>query len=106
MRTILLGFPLVEELKWSQPCHTLEGKNVGIMRDAIAADICQRAGYLHQTVGQAADYIIHTQLPAQHGDGGVIVFDGSGHFAEVFNTRAFWRGWVGADGVPHVELFR
>jgi uncharacterized protein YdeI (YjbR/CyaY-like superfamily) len=31
LRTILLGFPLVEELKWSQRCHTLRGKNVGII---------------------------------------------------------------------------
>jgi uncharacterized protein YdeI (YjbR/CyaY-like superfamily) len=28
LRTILLGFPLKEEFKWSQPCYTIEGKNV------------------------------------------------------------------------------
>jgi uncharacterized protein YdeI (YjbR/CyaY-like superfamily) len=28
LRTILLGFPLSEELKWGQPCYTFQGKNV------------------------------------------------------------------------------
>lgn len=28
LRTIILGFPLNEELKWYQPCYTLENKNV------------------------------------------------------------------------------
>ena len=31
LREILLGFPLTEELKWYQPCYTLEGKNVAIV---------------------------------------------------------------------------
>jgi uncharacterized protein YdeI (YjbR/CyaY-like superfamily) len=28
LRTIVLDFPFTEELKWYQPCYTLEGKNV------------------------------------------------------------------------------
>jgi uncharacterized protein YdeI (YjbR/CyaY-like superfamily) len=28
LRTILLGFPLDEELKWGEPCYTFQGKNV------------------------------------------------------------------------------
>lgn len=28
LRAILLGSPLTEELKWGQPCYTLEGKNI------------------------------------------------------------------------------
>ncbi len=28
LRTIVLGFPLAEELKWGQACYTLGGKNV------------------------------------------------------------------------------
>ena len=28
LRTIVLGFPLTEELKWGQACYTLDGKNV------------------------------------------------------------------------------
>lgn len=28
LRAILLGCPLTEELKWGQPCYTLQGKNI------------------------------------------------------------------------------
>ena len=28
LRTILLGFPMSEELKWGEPCYTFQGKNV------------------------------------------------------------------------------
>jgi uncharacterized protein YdeI (YjbR/CyaY-like superfamily) len=28
LRTIILGCPLVEELKWGHPCYTLQGKNI------------------------------------------------------------------------------
>lgn len=76
------------------------------MRDTIAVDICHRVAYLHQSIDQAADYVIHTELKEQHGDGGVIVLDRTGHFAAVFNTHAFWRGWIGPDGKPHVEIFQ
>ena len=75
------------------------------MRDTIAVDICHRVAYLHQTVDQAADFAIQTELKTQGGDGGVIVLDRTGHFVTSFNTKAFWRGWIGPDGQPHVEIF-
>jgi len=28
LRTILIGFPLIEELKWGEPCYTFQGINV------------------------------------------------------------------------------
>lgn len=31
LRAVLLATPLVEELKWRQPCYTLAGKNVAIV---------------------------------------------------------------------------
>jgi len=30
LRAILLGSGLTEELKWGQPCYTLDGKNVAL----------------------------------------------------------------------------
>jgi beta-aspartyl-peptidase (threonine type) len=75
------------------------------MRDTIAVDICHRVAYLHQTIDQAADSVIHTELKTQGGDGGVIVLNRDGDFVYEFNTKAFWRGSIGADGKPHVQLF-
>ena len=31
LRTIILNFPLVEELKWGQPCYTFEKSNIVLM---------------------------------------------------------------------------
>ena len=75
------------------------------LRDTIAIDICHRVAYLHQSIDEAADFVIHTELKEQHGDGGVIVLDRTGHFVSSFNTKAFWRGSIGSDGIPHVEIY-
>ena len=32
LRSILLGCPLTEELKWGKPCYTIENSNVGIIQ--------------------------------------------------------------------------
>jgi uncharacterized protein YdeI (YjbR/CyaY-like superfamily) len=33
LRKLILGAPLTEELKWSKPCYTFDGKNVVIIQD-------------------------------------------------------------------------
>ena len=76
------------------------------VRDTVAADICHRMAYLHQSIEQAADYVINTELKMQGGDGGVIVMDKTGKSVRVFNTNAFWRGYIDASGNPVVEIFR
>jgi beta-aspartyl-peptidase (threonine type) len=75
------------------------------IRNTIAADICHRAAYLHQSVDQAADYVINTELKAQQGDGGVIVLDRTGHLARVFNTNAFETGQIDPDGRVVIQFF-
>jgi beta-aspartyl-peptidase (threonine type) len=75
------------------------------IRCAVAADICHRMAYLHESGEQSAGYIIRTELKKQGGDGGVIVLDGSGRSVRVFNTNAFWRGFIDATGKPVVELY-
>jgi beta-aspartyl-peptidase (threonine type) len=76
------------------------------IRDTIAVDICHRVAYLHESIDEAANFVVHNELKAQGGDGGVIVLDRTGHSVAVFNTHAFWRGSIGADGKPQVEFFQ
>jgi uncharacterized protein YdeI (YjbR/CyaY-like superfamily) len=33
LRTILLSYPLTEELKWGKPCYTFENRNVAIIQE-------------------------------------------------------------------------
>ena len=45
-------------------------------------------------------------MPALGGDGGLIALDAKGNFAMPFNTGGMYRCWIGADGVPHVAIYK
>lgn len=76
------------------------------IRYAVAADICHRMAYLHESAQQAADVVIHTELETQKGDGGVIVLDRAGKHVRVFNTNAFWAGSIDGNGKPVVQIWK
>jgi beta-aspartyl-peptidase (threonine type) len=50
--------------------------------------------------------VIHKKLEAVKGDGGAIILDRKGNFAMPFNSEGMYRGWIGADGVPHVLIYK
>ena len=72
----------------------------------MAYDIAALMKYRGMTVAQAADEVIHKKLTPVKGEGGVIVLDPKGNFAMPFNSEGMYRGWIGADGVPHVEIYK
>ena len=39
------------------------------------------------------------------GDGGAIILGADGSVSMPFNTEGMYRGWIGADGVPHVAIY-
>ena len=59
-----------------------------------------------QPLARAADGVINRDVPAAGGDGGAIALGADGSVAFPFNTEGMYRGWIGADGVPHVAVFR
>ena len=75
------------------------------IRLAVAHDICARMNYLGQSPAQAGEEVIVKQVPALGGDGGAIILSADGRAATPFNTEGMYRGWIGADGVPHVAIF-
>ncbi|AMJ57553.1 MULTISPECIES: isoaspartyl peptidase/L-asparaginase [Stenotrophomonas] len=75
------------------------------IRLAAAHEICARMQYLKETPAQAGEEVIVKRLPALGGDGGAIVLAADGTAATPFNTEGMYRGWIGADGVPHVAIF-
>jgi len=75
------------------------------IRTAAAHDICARVEYAGQTVRQAAETVINGVIPKAGGDGGAIALGADGSFAAPFNTEGMYRGWIGADGVPHVAIY-
>ena len=58
------------------------------------------------SVQEAGDEVIHEKLGPAHGEGGAIILDAKGNFAMPFNTEGMYRGWIGADGVPHVLIYK
>ncbi len=75
------------------------------IRTAAAHDICARVAYAGQPLGEAAETVINRVIPAAGGNGGAIALGADGSMAFPFNTEGMHRGWIGADGVPHVAIF-
>jgi beta-aspartyl-peptidase (threonine type) len=76
------------------------------IRWTVAYDIAALMKYRGLTVRQAGDEVIHKKLAPVKGEGGVIILDAKGNFAMPFNSEGMYRGWIGADGVPHVEIYK
>ncbi|WP_430392085.1 isoaspartyl peptidase/L-asparaginase family protein [Dyella sp. 20L07] len=75
------------------------------IRVSAARDICMRIGRLGESAAEAGRAVIEEEIPALGGDGGAIVLGPSGEVALPFNTEGMYRGWIGADGVPHVAIY-
>jgi beta-aspartyl-peptidase (threonine type) len=86
----------------------VSGTGVGeyFIRNTVAADICKRVEYLHESIDKAAKHVINDVLVPQGGDGGVVVMDKKGHSVHVFNTDGMFRGYIDANGKPVVELYK
>ncbi len=76
------------------------------MRTVAAHEICMRVAMMGQSVQQASEDVINKEIPKLGGDGGAIVLGADGSFATPFNTDGMFRGWIGADGVPHVAIYK
>ena len=75
------------------------------IRWTVAHDIAALVEYRGMSVQQAGDEVINRKLKAVGGEGGVIIIDAKGNFAMPFNSEGMYRGWIGADGVPHVAIY-
>jgi beta-aspartyl-peptidase (threonine type) len=77
------------------------------IRYTVAYDIAALMKYKGMSVREASEEVINRKLTKiPEADGGVIALDRNGNFATPFNTEGMYRGWIGADGEPHVEIYR
>jgi beta-aspartyl-peptidase (threonine type) len=75
------------------------------LRSVAAFNICARVRFGGQDIASAAKAVINEEIPKAGGDGGAIALSADGTAAFPFNTEGMYRGWIGADGVPHVAIF-
>jgi beta-aspartyl-peptidase (threonine type) len=75
------------------------------IRLTVARTVCALVEYKGFTIQQAADEVIHKQLEALHGDGGLIAMDPSGRIAWSFNTPGMFRAQIAEGGKVHISIY-
>jgi beta-aspartyl-peptidase (threonine type) len=75
------------------------------IRTVAAHEICMKVSMLGEPLQRAAAEVINQEIPSMGGNGGAIALDDKGNIAMPFNTDGMYRGWIGADGVPHVAIY-
>ena len=75
------------------------------IRVSAAREICLRMGELHESAAQAGKAVVNEEIPRMGGDGGAIILGADGSVSMPYNTEGMYRGWIGADGVPHVAIY-
>ncbi|KAF1697608.1 peptidase T [Pseudoxanthomonas daejeonensis] len=100
--------PIIGAGTWADARCAVSGTGWGefYIRSAAAHEICARVRLGGQPLARAAEGVIDRDIPKAGGDGGAIALGADGSVAFPFNTEGMYRGWIGADGVPHVAVFR
>jgi beta-aspartyl-peptidase (threonine type) len=75
------------------------------IRTVAAHEICMMVTQMRIPLKRAAAQVINQEIPSMGGNGGAIALDAGGHISIPFNTDGMYRGWIGADGVPHVAIY-
>ncbi|MBK7143917.1 MAG: isoaspartyl peptidase/L-asparaginase [Xanthomonadales bacterium] len=100
--------PIIGAGTWADTRCAVSGTGWGefYIRAAAAHEICARVRLAGEPLARAADHVINRDIPAAGGDGGAIALGADGSMAFAFNTPGMSRGWIGADGVPHVAIYK
>ncbi len=99
--------PIIGAGTWADDACAFSGTGWGefYIRAAAAHSVCTRMRYLNESPAEAGQAVINVEIPTLGGDGGAIVLGADGRIGLPFNTEGMFRGWIGADGVPHVAIY-
>ena len=75
------------------------------IRSVVAHDLSALMEYKGLSLKEAADEVID-KVDKLGGKGGLITIDKDGHIAMSFSTAGMYRGHVGADGQPIIEIYK
>ena len=76
------------------------------IRLTVARTICALVEYKHMPLQAAVDELVQRQLPAIHGDGGVVALTPDGQMAWSFNTPGMFRAKLVEGGKPQIGIYR
>jgi beta-aspartyl-peptidase (threonine type) len=74
------------------------------IRASVAHEVSSLMRYAGKTLKEAAETAL-AEAKRLGGGGGLIAIDRRGNFATPFNTPGMYRGWIGPDGKPAVQIF-
>lgn len=75
------------------------------IRLTVAREVCALVEYKNMLLQQAVDQVIHKELTALHGDGGVIAITPDGQMALGFNTPGMYRARQAEGGEIEVGIY-
>jgi beta-aspartyl-peptidase (threonine type) len=76
------------------------------IRAAVAHDISARMRYGRRDLVSAVREVVLDELPALHGEGGVVAIDRQGEIAMEFNSEGMFRASRKAGGEPEIHIYR
>src|SRR5271165_5522374 len=76
------------------------------IRAAVAHDICARMRYGGRSLAEAVHEVVLEELPALHGEGGVVAIDTRGEIAMEFNSEGMFRASRSAAAEPQIAIYR
>ena len=76
------------------------------IRLTVAREVCALVQYKGLKLQQAADEVIHEQLEALHGDGGLIAITPDGQMAWSFNTPGMYRARIAEGGKLEIGVYK
>jgi beta-aspartyl-peptidase (threonine type) len=91
----------------NQSC-AVSGTGTGeyFIRLGVAREVCNLVYFRHMKLQDAADEVIHKELEALHGDGGVIAISPDGQMAWSFNTPGMFRAKLVEGGQVQMGIYR
>jgi beta-aspartyl-peptidase (threonine type) len=76
------------------------------IRAAVAHDICSRMRFGGRALEAAVEEVVHGELTALRGEGGVIAIDARGEIVMEFNSEGMFRASRRVGEEPHVAIYR
>ena len=76
------------------------------IRAAVAHDICSRMRFGGRTLSTAVREVVHEELPALQGEGGVIAIDRHGEIAMEFNSEGMFRASKKSGEEAQIAIYR
>ncbi|MHB0969661.1 MAG: isoaspartyl peptidase/L-asparaginase family protein [Thermoanaerobaculia bacterium] len=91
---------------WADELCAVSGTGDGeyFLRWAVAHEVASLVRYRAMPIAVAAKEVV-ARLKAAGGNGGLIALDSNGNHTMPMNTEGMYRGYIGADGIPHTAIY-